>query len=109
MPKNPSNGWTHQKGGANMRNISFNGETQAFYYPDDHPTMLGWFKGMDIIIKECGLWMAEGLNAQCQGFKCGPGQTDCCCRHLLFTQPNFTSQKSQLKEFVTSIQSITVK
>jgi len=105
MPKNPLNGWTHRKGGANMRNGSFNArdsETQAFYYPDDHPTMPGWFKGMEIIIKERGLWPAEGLNAQCQGFKCEPGRTDCCCRRLLFTQPDFTSQKSQLEEFITS-------
>ena len=102
MPKNPSKGWTHRKGGADMRNGSFNGENQSFYYPEDHPTMPTWFKGMENIIKERGLWPNEGLNAQCEGFKCEPGQTDCCCRRLLFTQPDFTSQKSQLEEFVTS-------
>ena len=102
MPKNPSNGWTHRKGGANMRNGSFNGETQAFYYPDDHITMPGWFKGMETLIKERGFWPAEGLNAQCEGFKCEPGRTECCCHCFLFTQPDFASQKSQLEEFVTS-------
>jgi hypothetical protein len=29
-----------------------NGETQAFYYDDDDPTMPGWFKWMEQIIKE---------------------------------------------------------
>ena len=76
------------------------GEAQDFYYPDDHPTMPGWFKGMEVIIQECGLWPAEGLNAQCEGFKCEPRCTDCCRHHLLFTQPNFMAQESQLKEFV---------
>ncbi|KAF8233946.1 hypothetical protein L208DRAFT_1264613 [Tricholoma matsutake] len=85
-----------------MQNGSFNGKTQVFYYLDDHSTMPGWFKGMETIIKECGLWPAEGLNAQCEEFKCEPRQTDCCCRHLLSVQPDFALQKSQLKEFVTS-------
>ena len=43
---------------------------QEFYHADDHPTMPGWFKGMEEIIKEWGLWPAKGLNAQCEGFKC---------------------------------------
>ena len=64
--------------------------------------MSGWFKGMEVIIQECGLWPAEGLNAQCEGFKCEPGCTNCCCCCLLFTQPNFMAQKSQLEEFVAS-------
>jgi len=101
MPKGPNNGWTH-KGGARMRNGTFCGQTQEFYFPEDHPTMPGWFKGMEVIIKEHGLWPAEGLNAQCDGFKCEPGQTQCCCCCLLFTQPDFVFQKSQLEEFVTS-------
>jgi hypothetical protein len=103
MTKNPSAGWAHRKGGARMRNGQLpNGETQAFYYDDDDPTMPGWFKGMEQIIKERGLWPSAGLLAQCQGFKCEPGLTNCCCRRLLFTQPDFICQKSQLEEFVTS-------
>jgi hypothetical protein len=31
-----------------------------------------------------------------------PGRTDCCCRHILFLQPDFVSQKSQLQELVKS-------
>jgi hypothetical protein len=42
------------------------------------------------------------LNAQCEGFKCVVGITDCCCRQVLFTQPNFINQKSHLEELITS-------
>ncbi|KAF8576257.1 hypothetical protein K439DRAFT_1367723, partial [Ramaria rubella] len=48
-----------------------------------------------------GLWLATGLLAQCEGFKCEAGCTDC-CQQLLFTQPDFASQKSELEEYVTS-------
>jgi hypothetical protein len=80
-----------------------NGDTQSFYFPDDHPTMPSWFKGMEVIIRERGLWPAQGeLRAQCPDFHCPPGRTDCCCRRLLFSQPDFVSQKSQLQELVES-------
>jgi hypothetical protein len=80
-----------------------NGEPQSFYFPEDHPSMPGWFKGMEAIIRECGLW-PEGrdLLAQCPGFRCAPDSTDCCCRRILFSQPDFVSQKSQLQELVES-------
>ncbi len=64
--------------------------------------MPGWFKGMEQIIQECGLWLAEGLNVQCQNFRCPPGRTDCCCRRLLFSQPDFINQKLQLQELIES-------
>ncbi|KAJ7159143.1 hypothetical protein C8R43DRAFT_859265, partial [Mycena crocata] len=39
--------------GIRMRNGTLpNGDTQSFYFPDDHPTMPGWFKGMEQIIQE---------------------------------------------------------
>ncbi|KIJ30912.1 hypothetical protein M422DRAFT_186566, partial [Sphaerobolus stellatus SS14] len=60
------------------------------------------FKGMEQIIRERGLWPEKGLNAQCEGFKCELGRTDCCCRRLLFTQPDFVYQKSELEELITS-------
>jgi hypothetical protein len=37
--------------------------TQELYFPDDHPTMSGWLKSMEIIIWEQGLWPEKGLNA----------------------------------------------
>ncbi|CAA7267960.1 unnamed protein product [Cyclocybe aegerita] len=104
MPKNPHATWTHHKDGPKMRTTCFGEHStiQDFYYPDDHPTMLGWFKGMENIIRERSLWPQWGLNAQCEGFKCEPGKTDCCCRRLLFTQPDFINQKSRLEELITS-------
>ena len=76
------------------------GETQSFYFPPEHLTMPSWFKGMEVIIRERGLWPEDGLLAQCAGFRCPPGKTDCCCRQLLFTQPDFLNQKPLLQEFV---------
>ncbi|KAF8223805.1 hypothetical protein L208DRAFT_1315040, partial [Tricholoma matsutake] len=60
------------------------------------------FKGMETIICECRLWPQNRLNAQCEGFKCEAGKTDCCCHRLLFTQPDFENQKSHLEEFITA-------
>lgn len=77
-----------------------NGNTQSFYFPDDHPSMPSWFKGMEQIIRERELWPERGLVAQCPNFKCPPGCTDCCCRRLLFSQADFIGQKSQLEEFI---------
>ncbi|KIJ50097.1 hypothetical protein M422DRAFT_245900 [Sphaerobolus stellatus SS14] len=103
MPKNSVEGWTHHKNGLQMRNGTLpDGSSQNFYFPDNHTIMPGWFKGMEVIIKERGLWPEGGLNAQCQGFKCLPGKISCCCRSLLFTQPDFQNQKSQLEEYITS-------
>jgi hypothetical protein len=103
MPKRPALGWTHHKDGPRMRNGTLpDGSSQSFYFPDNHPTKPGWFKGMEEIIKERNLWPTSGLNAQCDGFKCEPGRTNCCCRRLLFTQPDFVAQKSCLEEYVIS-------
>ncbi|KAG2109984.1 uncharacterized protein F5147DRAFT_745423 [Suillus discolor] len=57
---------------------------------------------MEVIIREWGLWPEAGCNAECPGFKCVPGHTDCCCRRILFCQPDFVSHKSQLEEYITS-------
>ena len=52
--------------------------SQDFYFPDDHPKFPGWFKGMENIIHEHGLWPNEGLEAQCDGFKYVSGHKNCC-------------------------------
>jgi hypothetical protein len=104
MPKNPNKDWSHKKDGPHMRNRTFGpeNESQDFYFSHDHPTMPGWFKGMEIIICERGLWPVTGLKAQYEGFKCVAGQTDCCCHCVMFCQPDFVGQKSHLKEYITS-------
>ena len=82
--------------------IPHTGEPQPFYFPPDHPTMPGWFKGMEQIIRERGLWPEKGLPVECFSFRCPDGRTDCCCRRLLFSQPDFILQKSQLEELIES-------
>jgi len=85
MPKNPAPNWVHRKGGTRMRNATLpNGQPQNLYFDDYHPTMPGWFKGMEIIIWEHGLWPEKGLLAQCENFRCKNGLTNCCCQRLLF-------------------------
>ena len=104
MPKFPNKHWVKAKGGPKMQNGWFNSEKtpQSFYFPEDHATMPGWFKGMELIIKERGLYPEGGLKSQCEGFKCVVGRKDCCCRHVLFNQPDFCTQKSHLEEYITS-------
>jgi len=108
MPKNPNPTWTHHKDGSQMQPTTFVDQVQGnhifqnFNFGDDHPTMPGWFKGMETIIRERSLWPEKGLLAQCEGFKCQAGKTDCFCHRLLFTQPNFVAQKSHLEELITS-------
>ena len=101
----PKKGWAHHANGPPMRNGTLpNGDPQSFYFPEEHPSMPGWFKGMEVIIRERGLWPegVEDLLAQCPNFCCNPDRTDCCCRRILFSQPDFISQKSQLQELVES-------
>lgn len=102
MRKSPSAGWAHVKDGPRMRDgTKSNGEKQSFYFPDDHTTMPGWFKGMEEILKERDLWR-DGLLSECKNFKCPEGSTDCCCRRILFCQPDFANQRSHLEELIES-------
>jgi hypothetical protein len=104
MPKNPHPTWRHHKDGPKMWMMNFGVDNmpQDFYFVGDHWTMPGWFKGMETIICEHRLWPQNRLNVQCKGFKCEAGKTDCCCRRLLFTKPDFENQKSHLQEFITA-------
>jgi hypothetical protein len=43
-----------------------NGDPQSFYFPDDHPSMPGWFKGMEQIIKERGYGRLRGSTRSVQ-------------------------------------------
>ncbi|KZV95350.1 hypothetical protein EXIGLDRAFT_610717 [Exidia glandulosa HHB12029] len=80
------------------------GEPQSLYFPDDHPTKPGLFKGMSQILVERG-WdaapLARGVKrAECPSFKCAdvtdPSAT-CCVRRILFNQPDFTNVPSLLE------------
>ena len=103
MCTEPKEGWTYHPGGPSMHSSTLpTGESQSFYFPLDHPTMLGWFKGMEVIIHKHGLWPDDSLPAQCPGFHCPLDRTDCCCCQLLYMQPDFSNQKSLLQELVES-------
>jgi hypothetical protein len=81
--KNPELGWTHVKNGPNMRTTTLpDGSVQDLYFPANHETFPGWFKGMEQIVRERGLWPvgARNILAQCKDFKCKEGVTNCCCR-----------------------------
>jgi hypothetical protein len=89
-----------------MKNGVFpDGTPQELYFPDDHPQHAGKFKGTRNLIierREKGVDLPDPvalkLKAQCKGFKCAEGATTCCCRRILFTQPDFVNQKSRLEE-----------
>ncbi|KAF7372520.1 hypothetical protein MVEN_00113900 [Mycena venus] len=73
------------------------GTPQPLYFPASHEHA-GKFKGMAVILKERGLVREAKLNAQCKGFKCAPGATDCCCRRVLYNQPDFATERSLLEK-----------
>ncbi|KAF9035602.1 hypothetical protein BJ165DRAFT_1562433 [Panaeolus papilionaceus] len=86
-----------------MSNGKFsNGREQPFYFPSnpesDHP-LAGQFKGMANILWERGFKNAHQLKAQCSKkfTDCPPGRTDCCCRCLLYNQPDFAEGESILE------------
>lgn len=79
------------------------GLKQPLYHPDDHLEYPGWFKGMRTLIQErrakgTDLPDPTKLKAQCKKFKCEKGRTNCCCRRILYNEPDFVNQKSYLEE-----------
>lgn len=77
-----------------------NGFPQCFYFPPGHEHA-GKFKGMMVILEERNL-IPQGskLKAECKNFKCQPGATDCCCRRILYNQPDFVNVESLLEQAV---------
>ena len=80
-----------------MANGTFaDGSPQEFYFPTGH-VREGVFKGMAVILEERGFVDAPKLRAQCKDFKCAKGATSCCCRRILYNQPDFIDVKSNLE------------
>ncbi|EJD42266.1 hypothetical protein AURDEDRAFT_138271 [Auricularia subglabra TFB-10046 SS5] len=82
------------------------GERQSLYYPDDHPTAPGRFKGMGQILIEHGypaedfIYLRKGKKAQCgKDLKCEDTSVtaNCCTRRILYNQPDFTNVPSLLE------------
>jgi hypothetical protein len=100
MPKFPKV-WLGKNGKCKMRQGTLpSGQPHNFYYPDDHASMPGWFKGMKIILEERGFIEEGSLRAECPNFKCVDLSATCCCRRILFNQPDFKAQKPALFELV---------
>ena len=107
MWKSPKLSWTACPGGPKMRDTVLpDGSIQSFYHPEDHPTMPGWFKGMQAVLDERGLFRykenGKGMNGECKDFKYPDGVTDCCCCRILFNQLDFVGVKSHLEEVINS-------
>lgn len=83
-----------------------NGTEQAFYFPEGH-NQAGWFKGMAVILEKRGYSNVKNLRASCgSSLKKCPNQSNpeehCCCRRLMFYQPDFMEINSILETDVKS-------
>ncbi|KAI5993568.1 hypothetical protein EDD15DRAFT_2167169 [Pisolithus albus] len=117
MPKNPSKTWgiwidSKDGDGRTVRGADGkvvkekirmadgqmpNGDPQPLYFPDGHEKA-GWFKGMAQILVERGYESAHALPSECKDFKCPSGRDSyCCCRRLMFNQPDFANVDSLLE------------
>ncbi|RDB25331.1 hypothetical protein Hypma_007565 [Hypsizygus marmoreus] len=65
------------------------GTPQSMYFEEGHPRA-GVFKGMMRILEERGFGDTSKLLAECPKFKCAPPALDCCCRRILYNEPDFT-------------------
>jgi hypothetical protein len=88
---------THEKIKIRMKDGQLlNGQQQPFYFPEGHPRA-GVFKGMAVILEERGFGDMSKKRAQCKNFACAPGEVDCCCRRMLYMQPDFANIDSILQ------------
>jgi transposase len=80
-----------------MQDAQFaDGTPQPLYFPEGHERA-GVFKGMAVILEERGFKDARNLRAECKNFKCAPNAQTCCCRRLLYNQPDFANVETILE------------
>ncbi len=72
------------------------GTPQPLYFPEGHEHA-GIFKGMAVVLQERGFGDMSKVRAECKDFKCAPGLTTCCCRRILYNQPDFVAVESLLE------------
>ncbi|KIK76705.1 hypothetical protein PAXRUDRAFT_169069 [Paxillus rubicundulus Ve08.2h10] len=71
------------------------GTVQSLYFRVDEENP-GVFKGMAKILEERGYTIGN-LRTECVGFKCPPNVPRCCCRRLLYNEPDFAQVPSLLE------------
>ena len=76
------------------------GSPQSPYFPAGH-LHEGVFKGTAVLLQERGIDVT-GLRAQCPEFKCKAPALSCCCRRLLYNQPDFRDTESLLETLCKS-------
>ena len=96
-----------------MGNVCFSdGSPQSLYFPPDHPMHPGLFKGMAVILEECGHICAHNIHAECLSFKCPKDSNGeygyCCCQHILFNEPNFMNVPSLLSSLCAENNILTI-
>jgi len=76
------------------------GSPQDFYYPTNHP-QTGKFKGMAQILAERNLGIGDPfkIRAECLKFQCVGDNPLCCCRRILYNQPDFVNVPSLLENY----------
>jgi hypothetical protein len=85
-----------------MVNATFaDGTRQLLYFGETHEKA-GLFKGMAVILEERGLVKESKLRAECKKFQCPTpsglnGVAQCCCRRVLYNQPDFVGVESLLE------------
>ena len=52
---------------------------------------------MATILQERGFGDMNKVRAECKEFKCTPKATECCCRRILYNQPDFANVPSLLE------------
>jgi hypothetical protein len=74
-----------------------NGSPQSLYFADNDAKNPGKFKGMAVILAERGFANTGQIRAECAGFKCAKVATNCCCRRMLYNEPDFIDVESRLE------------
>ena len=97
--------WETKKQTIRMRDALFEGRPQPLYYPDDHQTWPGWFKGMKLILQERGIQLDKNTRAQCNKKAFGRCknkslESKCCYWRVMYNQKDFRKQKGALQELV---------
>jgi hypothetical protein len=72
------------------------GTPQSLYYDEGHEHA-GVFKGMGVILEEHGFEGALKIRAECPKFQCERGAVRCCCRRMLYDEPDFIGVESLLE------------